>query len=258
MNLIAVDIGNTNIDIGLFLKGKEQFVKSVPAQSESEFTEVLKSSWENIPFAESSKEKKRDGVVVVSSVKPESTKLVEKIAKEELGEKIYLIGKNIPLPMDLSIAEPEKIGIDRVVSAAAAYAVVEDAVVIADFGSAVTIDLVDQKGVFVGGIICPGFEMSAAAFDQARSIGLPWRMLWYQFGPYEAYYQIGRYEDVIVLADVTLQDRPYFEESYFYMGLALDALGQDDQALSSLEQAVRFNPNFEPAALALEDLESRG
>ncbi len=102
------------------------------------------------------------------------------------------------------------------------------------------------------------YEMSAAAFDQARSIGLPWRMLWYQFGPYEAYYQIGRYEDVIVLADVTLQDRPYFEESYFYMGLALDALGQDDQALSSLERAVRFNPNFEPAALALEDLESRG
>jgi tetratricopeptide (TPR) repeat protein len=102
------------------------------------------------------------------------------------------------------------------------------------------------------------YERSAAAFDQARSIGLPWRMLWYQFGPYEAYYQIGRYEDVIVLADVTLQDRPYFEESYFYMGLALDALGQDDQALSSLERAVRFNPNFEPAALALEDLESRG
>lgn len=46
-------------------------------------------------------------------------------------------------------------------------------------------------------------EEAATAFDQARAIGLPWRMLWYQFGPYEAYYQVGRYEDIITLADVT-------------------------------------------------------
>jgi tetratricopeptide (TPR) repeat protein len=58
-------------------------------------------------------------------------------------------------------------------------------------------------------------EMAAAAFDQARAIGLPWRMLWYQFGPYEAYYEVGRYEDVILLSEVSLQDRPYFEESYY-------------------------------------------
>lgn len=163
MNLIAVDIGNTNIDIGLFLKGKEQFVKSLPGQSESELIKILKSAWEKIPVAESSKEKKRDGVVVVSSVKPAWTKFVEKIAKGELGEKTYLIGKQIPFPIDLSVDEPGKVGVDRVLSAAAAYAVVEDAVVIADFGSAVTIDLVDQSGVFVGGVICPGFDMSAAA-----------------------------------------------------------------------------------------------
>ncbi|MEJ2703120.1 MAG: type III pantothenate kinase, partial [Sedimentisphaerales bacterium] len=46
---------------------------------------------------------------------------------------------------------------------AAAFAVVEDAVVVADFGTAVTIDLVDQNGVFLGGVICPGFEISAKA-----------------------------------------------------------------------------------------------
>lgn len=99
------------------------------------------------------------------------------------------------------------------------------------------------------------YENSAAAFDQARAIGLPWRMLWYQFGPYEAYYHIGRYDDVILLADVTLLDRPYFEESYYYKGLALDALGRDEEARTNLEQAVRFNPNFEPAALFFDQLE---
>lgn len=98
------------------------------------------------------------------------------------------------------------------------------------------------------------YEEAATAFDQARSIGLPWRMLWYQFGPYEAYYQVGRYEDVILLADTTLKDRPYFEESYYYKGLALAALGDSNAARDNLEKAVKFNPNYEPAAIALTEI----
>ncbi len=95
------------------------------------------------------------------------------------------------------------------------------------------------------------YEEAATAFDQARAIGLPWRMLWYQFGPYEAYYKTGRYEDVLLLSDVTLKDRPYFEESFYYKGLALAALGDEQAARESLEEAVDFNPNFLPAAEAL-------
>jgi len=100
------------------------------------------------------------------------------------------------------------------------------------------------------------YERAAAAFDRARAIGLPWRMLWYQFGPYEAYYETGRYEEVIVLTDVTLQDRPYFEEAFYYKGLAQLALGDVEAARKNLEKAVDFNPNFEPAAQALQTLAS--
>ncbi|RMG99689.1 MAG: hypothetical protein D6706_05155 [Chloroflexi bacterium] len=98
------------------------------------------------------------------------------------------------------------------------------------------------------------YEEAATAFDQARAIGLPWRMLWYQFGPYEAYYQVGRYEDVILLADVTLKDRPYFEESFYYKGLALAALGDMEAARDNLQKAAEFNPNFTPAVVALETI----
>jgi tetratricopeptide (TPR) repeat protein len=80
-------------------------------------------------------------------------------------------------------------------------------------------------------------------------------MLWYQFGPYEAYYKAGRYEDVILLADVTLEDRPYFEESYYYKGLALAALGDEEGARENLENAANFNPNFTPAVDALDTLQ---
>lgn len=100
------------------------------------------------------------------------------------------------------------------------------------------------------------YEKAAAAFDQARAIGLPWRMLWYQFGPYEAYWQVGRFDDVVLLAETTLKDRPYFEESYYYLGLAQSALQNMEAARSNLERARALNPNFAPAEKALAELPS--
>lgn len=102
------------------------------------------------------------------------------------------------------------------------------------------------------------YDEAAVAFDQARSIGLPWRMLWYQFGPYEAYYQTGRYEDIVLLAEATLQDRPYFEESFYYLGLAQAALGDIPSARDNLEKAGAFNPNYALADQALAELTAPG
>jgi len=98
------------------------------------------------------------------------------------------------------------------------------------------------------------YDKAATAFDQALAIGLPWRMLWYQFGPYEAYQQTGRYDDVVLLAQTTLTDRPYFEESYYYLGLAQGALGDAQAARANLEKARKLNPNFAPAEKALAEL----
>jgi type III pantothenate kinase len=166
MNIIAVDIGNTNITVALYLKDEEEFIKSVSGRSHAKLTELFKSAWGKIPVAESSAEGKRDGVIVVCSVKPDWTQLVREIVKDNLDEKLHIIGEDIPLPMSLWVDEPDKVGTDRVVSAAAAYAVVKDAVVVADFGTAVTIDLVDDKGIFLGGAICPGLDISARALKE--------------------------------------------------------------------------------------------
>ena len=98
------------------------------------------------------------------------------------------------------------------------------------------------------------YEKAAVAFDKALAIGLPWRMLWYQFGPYEAYYNTGRYDDIVLLANTTLKDRPYFEESFYYLGLAEAALGNTSAARENLEKAAAFNPNFALAEEALANL----
>ncbi len=166
MNIIAIDIGNSNIRMGLFINGKEITIQSIPGKSQDKLRTLLISLWEQLPVIKSSKEGKRDGVIVVSSVKPQWSGMIKKIAQEALKEDIKVIGKDIPLPMTLWVDKPEKVGTDRVVSAAAAYAVAEQAVVVADFGTAVTIDLVDQHGVFQGGVIFPGFELAASSLKE--------------------------------------------------------------------------------------------
>ncbi len=166
MNIIAIDIGNTNIDVGLFLNGEEQFIDTIAGVSEDDLTACIRKAWEQIPVLETSKEGRRDGVIVASSVQPDWVEMVRRIAKDELDEKILVFGKDVPLPITCWVDEPEKVGTDRVIAAAAAYAVVQDAVVVADFGTAVTIDLVDENGVFQGGVILPGFEISAKALKE--------------------------------------------------------------------------------------------
>ncbi len=98
------------------------------------------------------------------------------------------------------------------------------------------------------------FDEATATFDQARLTGLPWRMLWYQFGPYEAYYQVGRYEDVIALARATLNVMDDLEESHYWLGRAQLTQGAADAARREFELALAFNPNFGLAREALEKL----
>lgn len=98
------------------------------------------------------------------------------------------------------------------------------------------------------------FENAAAAFDQARTLGLPWRMLWYQFQPYEAYLAVNRTEDVIVLANATLSSGGGQEEGYFYRGQAYLAQGFPEQARLDYNKALEANPTNALARLALNGL----
>ncbi len=97
------------------------------------------------------------------------------------------------------------------------------------------------------------YEQAASAYDQARLLKLPWRMLWYQFGPFEAYLRAGRYQDVIDLANANLHTTANLEESYYYRGLARRALGDETGARQDLETALRYNPHYRQATEALNE-----
>jgi tetratricopeptide (TPR) repeat protein len=97
-----------------------------------------------------------------------------------------------------------------------------------------------------------------AAFDRAFNLYAnlddddemrPYRILWYQTWPYWAYFYSGRYQDVINLAETTLFDtisEPVLEESFYWRGLAREALGNLQGAIDDMRQSVNLNPNFGP------------
>ena len=97
---------------------------------------------------------------------------------------------------------------------------------------------------------------AAAAFDQARRVGtLPWRMTWYQFGPFEAYFGAGRLDDVLALVQVNMSNGARFvEETWFWQGRVMQARGDLQGARNSFNQALQLNRYYEAAREALAEL----
>lgn len=100
------------------------------------------------------------------------------------------------------------------------------------------------------------FALYAALPQEER----PWRLLWYQDGPYVAYYHTGRYQDVINLAQSTLVnvDKPVLEETYYWRGMAKAASGDREGAIEDLQRAYTLNPNSTPAGADLQRINTSG
>lgn len=88
---------------------------------------------------------------------------------------------------------------------------------------------------------------AAAAFDQAQALGLPERMLWYQFQPFEAYLAEGRPQDVLALTDAVLRSTESIEEIYYWRARALLAVGDVAGAQAAVQRALTLAPTFPPA-----------
>ncbi len=107
------------------------------------------------------------------------------------------------------------------------------------------------------------YASAAAAYDEAFALypaipekERPWRMMWYQTGPYQAYYYTGRYQDVINLSTTALDamSEPVLEESYYWRAWAREALGDNKGAIKDLRSALNFHPGFEPVLTQLQQL----
>lgn len=104
------------------------------------------------------------------------------------------------------------------------------------------------------------YQGGVQAYDKAREIGLPPRMLWYQFRPYLAYLRVDRHDDVIALADATLatQGGRNVEETFWYKGVALEELGFVNEAIENYQAALAVNHNAYYAEISLNALTGGG
>ena len=102
------------------------------------------------------------------------------------------------------------------------------------------------------------WEFATVAFDEARRYGLPFRMLWYQFGPLAAYNAVGRYQDTLTLANVNLNDGGghFVEEIWYHVGQAREGMGQTQYARENYRRALEVNSNFTAAREALDALQA--
>ena len=107
------------------------------------------------------------------------------------------------------------------------------------------------------------YSGAAEAYDSAFRIYAslpaetrPWRIMWYQTGPYFAYYYMGRYTDVIELADTTVENihEPYLEESFYWRGRAKLGLGDETGGIADLKTSVEMHPGFIPGIELLQSM----
>jgi len=160
--LVAVDIGNTTVSLGCYEGDDLTATARIPAADAAD----LLNRW---PDGFPSTADLADVVCVGCSVNPAVRARVE-TALAEGGARLLLVPRDLAVTMEVRLREPAKIGPDRLVNAYEAYGRIRGALVIVDFGTAVTLDCVSADGAYLGGSIAPGVRLGIAALHEHTAL----------------------------------------------------------------------------------------
>lgn len=159
--LLAVDVGNTHTVLGLFdgAKLERHWRISTNASLTSDelrvkvggLLELSDRDWGGVDE------------VVLASVVPRLTVAWEEVVSEACGCDTLVVGPGLKTGMPIRYDNPHEVGADRIVNGVAAYEALGGPVVVVDFGTATTIDVISEDGAYLGGAIAPGVETSAEA-----------------------------------------------------------------------------------------------
>lgn len=159
--LLTVDVGNTNITFGVFegedMKATFRMMSKLSRTSDEYGVSIVMMLKHNNVAVE-----KIDGIIVASVVPNIMHALLGGIERY-LGKKPLIVGPGIKSGIKIVTENPKEIGPDRIVDAVAAYEKYGGPVLVIDFGTATTYDLVNDKGEFCAGITAPGIRISAKA-----------------------------------------------------------------------------------------------
>ncbi len=168
--LLAIDIGNSNVVVGVFdgptLVGDWR-VGTDPAKTRDEYAILLL----DLLRVEGISPDQVDGVIL-SSVVPPLTPLFEELAEAYFHRSPLTVSAELETGLTIRYENPGEVGTDRIVNAAAAYRRYGGPLIIVDFGTATTFCVVTATGEYLGGAIAPGLKISAEALF-ARAAKLP-------------------------------------------------------------------------------------
>ena len=160
--LLAIDIGNTNITSGLFRGSRLLFT----AQTSTAAAKGYKR------FVQKAAKAPEIKTIVICSVVPKATKALVPLLRESFDSAIFILGKDITVPIKNLYKNPKEVGQDRLVAAYAAYTIYHKGtpLVVIDFGTALTFDVVSKNGAYLGGLIAPGMEMALNALSEKAAL----------------------------------------------------------------------------------------
>jgi len=168
--LLTIDVGNSNTVLGIH-EGPELRAHWRLTTRREQTTDEYGILVRNL-FAASSIEPSRIAGVALASVVPPLTSVLVALSRQYLGQEPLVVEPGVRTGMPILYEPPGDVGADRIVNGVAAFAAYGGPVIVVDFGTATTFDVVTRKGEYLGGVICPGIGISADALFQ-RAARLP-------------------------------------------------------------------------------------
>jgi len=168
--LLVIDVGNTNIVLGLFQEGRLVCHWRVCTQRDRT-TDEYGVMFRNL-FAIEKIEPQEVKAIAISSVVPPLNHTLRRMSRKYFSMEPLCVQPTMNLGMPILCRPPEDVGADRIINGIAAFDKYGGPVIIVDFGTATTFDLVSKSGEYLGGIIAPGVLISSEALYQ-RTAKLP-------------------------------------------------------------------------------------
>ncbi|MDX1683234.1 MAG: type III pantothenate kinase, partial [Phycisphaeraceae bacterium] len=159
VNLLAINVGNTHTRFGAFIDGNLEDTRSFTNDRPARLVDEAKEAFEKVAGRD------RTAILMGSTNPPVADQLAKRL-NGQLDTPVYRVDQDVTIPIGRQLDPEAIVGEDRLLNAAAAFATLEQACVIVDAGTAITIDFVDGAGTFHGGAIAPGAEMMLSSMHK--------------------------------------------------------------------------------------------
>lgn len=157
--ILAIDVGNTAATVGFYQGGRLKEFGSIYYNDIPKYVAKLIKSGVNSYL-----------YVVISSVLPKITQKIKSSIKPKSGLRVWIVGKNLPIKIRHKYNDYTELGCDRKVNIYGATRMYRLPILIIDYGTAITVDYIDSKGIFQGGMIIPGPETAYKALSQRAAL----------------------------------------------------------------------------------------